>query len=98
MGEKLSVHINRNQKFVELFIKIGDFAKICDSRSFYDHPQNIWSMITHNHDWQKLKLLQSIIISMNKYWFEIYRHKWWASVVYKFRFSHLGSAHNSTLV
>ena len=41
MGEKLSVHINRNQKFVELFIKIGDFAKICDSRSFYDHPQNI---------------------------------------------------------
>ena len=41
MGEKLSVHINRNQKFVELFIKIGDFAKICDRRSFYDHPQNI---------------------------------------------------------
>ena len=48
-----------------------------------------------------LKLLQSIIISMNKYWFEISRHKWWASVVYEFKISHLlwhlGLAHHSTL-
>ena len=41
-----------NQKFVELFLKIGDFAKICDHRSFYNHSQNIWSMITHDHDRQ----------------------------------------------
>ena len=53
-----------NLNFVELFLKIGDFPKICDRRSFYDHSQNIWSMITHDHDRQKLEKydLQSLMI------------------------------------
>ena len=53
-----------NQNFVELFLKIGDFPKICDRRSFYDHSQNIWSTITHNHDRQKVEKydLRSLMI------------------------------------
>ena len=58
-----------------------------------------WIFLTNSYI--SVKLLQSIIISMNKYWFEISRHKWWASVVYKFKISHLlwhlGLAHHSTL-
>ena len=52
------------QNFVELFLKIGDFPKICDRQSFYDHSQNIWSMITHDHDRQKLEKydLRSLMI------------------------------------
>ena len=47
-----------NQNFVESFLKI------CDRRSFYDHSQNIWSTITHNHDRQKVEKydLRSLMI------------------------------------
>ena len=53
-----------DQNFMELFLKIGDFPKICDCQSFYDHSQNIWSMITHDHDRQILEKydLQSLMI------------------------------------
>ena len=54
--KNLSVHIKKQQIF---FREIRNFwnysSQFCDRRSFYDHSQNIWSMITHNHDWQKLE-------------------------------------------
>ena len=63
--KNLSVHIKKQQIF---FREIRNFwnysSQFCDRRSFYDHSQNIWSMITHNHDWQKLEKydLQSLMI------------------------------------
>ena len=54
--------------FFEFFLKIVinwySFSKLCDRRSFYDHSQNMWSTITHNHDrwnWVK-KYLRSLMI------------------------------------
>ena len=54
--------------FFEFFLKIVinwySFSKLCDRRSFYDHSQNMWSTITHNHDrWNLVKkYLQSLMI------------------------------------
>ena len=54
--------------FFEFFLKIVinwySFSRLCDRRSFYDHSQNMWSTITHDHDrwnWVK-KYLRSLMI------------------------------------
>ena len=50
--------------FLKIVINWYSFWKLCDHQSFYNHSQNMWSTITHNHDrwnWVK-KYLQSLMI------------------------------------